>query len=560
MLHKEFLSTIERLRRQGTDDAFVEAKACVEELSNDIWESVSSFANTNGGTLMLGLDENNGFSPAQGFDIDRTIDQFVSGIGDGGGEGKLHNAPHYEIERHELDGAQILVIEISELDIHLKPCYMVKRAIQNGSYKRVDDKDIRLSLTEIYEMQNALVPSDADNSVVEEAEESDLEEQIVDDIIAYEIRHDSRAVTGTKDRGERMKRLKITNGKGGVRLAGLLVAGSYPQQFYPKLVVDVTAHPGTEKSLTNNPRFIDRRICEGPLPVVIDDALTAVSRNLRTYSIVDGAGRRDELEIPRDVLREAIANAVVHREYSDFFKGQAVSVDIYADRVVITNPGGLWGGKTKENIADGTSRCRNDGVMRLMSAVPLPDGSGVPAEGEGSGIPLMINEMRSRALKPPVFNPKLDSFTVTLARGGAELAENRRWISSHTTENLNPHEEAILLIARREGTATVSDIHRELGVDSDEVRRMASTLIEKDLLIQNGIDSYRIPSGDAPLSLDDRILAALTHDKPVGASDLEKMTGANIGTIRNHLRSLVKSGKIKPTAPAQSKKRKYVLP
>jgi len=93
MQHKEFLSTIERLRRQGTDDAFVEAKACVEELSNDIWESVSSFANTNGGTLMLGLDENNGFSPAQGFDIDRTIDQFVSGIGDGGGEGKAAQRP-----------------------------------------------------------------------------------------------------------------------------------------------------------------------------------------------------------------------------------------------------------------------------------------------------------------------------------------------------------------------------------------------------------------------------------------------------------------------------------
>ncbi|MBK9102948.1 MAG: hypothetical protein IPM90_16120 [Austwickia sp.] len=69
----------------------------------------------------------------------------------------------------------------------------------------------------------------------------------------------------------------------------------------------------------------------------------------------------------REVLREAIANAVVHREYHELFRGEPVTVDVYPDRVVVANPGGLWGGKTEENLDDGTSRCRNQTLMQLLS-------------------------------------------------------------------------------------------------------------------------------------------------------------------------------------------------
>ncbi|MFR5416201.1 MAG: ATP-binding protein [Collinsella sp.] len=61
----------------------------------------------------------------------------------------------------------------------------------------------------------------------------------------------------------------------------------------------------------------------------------------------------------------------------------------------MTNPGGLYGGKTRENLFDGSSRCRNATLVKLMSIVPLPDGAGSPAEGNGSGIPMMIDAMRA---------------------------------------------------------------------------------------------------------------------------------------------------------------------
>ena len=82
---KELAKVVSRLRAQRTDDAFVEVKACSRGLSADVWETVSAFANTAGGLLLLGLDENDGaFAPAQHFDINRVRDQFVTGMGDGG--------------------------------------------------------------------------------------------------------------------------------------------------------------------------------------------------------------------------------------------------------------------------------------------------------------------------------------------------------------------------------------------------------------------------------------------------------------------------------------------
>ena len=86
----------------------------------------------------------------------------------------------------------------------------------------------------------------------------------------------------------------------------------------------------------------------------------------------------DELEIPEVVLRETVTNALLHRSYNDRFDGEAVAVDIFDDRVEVINPGGLWG-KSRADLADGRSCCRNATIMRLMSLVPLPSAVGSPS-------------------------------------------------------------------------------------------------------------------------------------------------------------------------------------
>ena len=150
--------------------------------------------------------------------------------------------PRYRLYRSAVEGRPVLAVEIDEIDIRSKPCYIVARGIQNGSYKRVDDEDIRLSPTELYEMQSALLPSEADGSVVAEATLDDLDDELIEKVIAARVRQSPRVLKGVSTRKKQLARLNITNNAGAVRLAGLLSVGLYPQQYYPKLVIDVAVH------------------------------------------------------------------------------------------------------------------------------------------------------------------------------------------------------------------------------------------------------------------------------------------------------------------------------
>lgn len=288
----------------------------------------------------------------------------------------------------------------------------------------MDDKDIRLSATEVFEFENAALPSPADRGIVPEATLNDLNDEVVERIIM--IHQGSKALRGTITRTDQMARLNMTDNSGRVRLAGLLAAGQYPQQYYPKLLIDVSVHPDVEKSDPDGPRFLDRVLCDGNMPEAIDQAVETVAKNLRTPTFVVGAGARTDTEIPKEVLREVIANAVIHREYDSRFTGEAVAVDVYPDRVEVSNPGGLWGGVTLENIANGISRCRNTTLVQLMHKIPYSREDAVTVEGGGTGIPLIIREMASRALGEPKFVASPDRFTVTLARYGVEYQQNHQ--------------------------------------------------------------------------------------------------------------------------------------
>ena len=275
-----------------------------------------------GGLILLGLDENEDFSPVRSFAIDRVLDQFVTGIGDGDPTGaRIVHPPVYHLHRLSFEGSPVLAIEIEELGVDGKPCYIAGRGAVGGSYKRVDDKDIKLSPAEVYSLTNYLVPSHADRRSVEFASEADLSPEIVNALL--ERQRDSRALRGTKTRAEKLSRLGIVNGDGGISLAGLLTCGNYPQQFFPRLIVDVAVHPGLRKSdPSSEMRFVDREICEGSVGEVIDSAYRAVVRNLRTYSVVRGAGRTDILEIPGEVIREAIATQLSTANTASTSKGK----------------------------------------------------------------------------------------------------------------------------------------------------------------------------------------------------------------------------------------------
>lgn len=465
-------ATIARLRRIGRDDAHSEVKECAHGLSKDVWESVSAFANTEGGELILGLSERDGFVPVTDFAIDRVCDQFVSGIGDGGVPGLLTNAPTYQVRRVEVDDSVVLVVRIDELEASQKPCYITARGIQGGSFKRLDDKDVRLTPNELYALQSATVVDLSDRALVEGATPSDLDPAVCEAVFARARLLTPRSLRGTSSDAERLVRLNFTDPQGRIMRAGLLVGGVYPQQFFPKLHVDVAVHPGTTKGSGGSLRFSDRTVCEGTISEMIEDAVGAVAKNLRRRSVIDGIGRADELEIPESVLREAITNALIHRSYNGRFDGESVAVDVFDDRVEVTNPGGLWG-KSREDLADGRSCCRNATIMRLMSLAPLP-GGGSPAEGNGSGIPLMVREMANRGLEPPEFRPAMDHFRVILRRPQTDGGRGR---AAHGGAHAG--EALVMSILGKSGEMSVRELAERSGMSVSQVRRRLNELIAK---------------------------------------------------------------------------------
>ena len=534
IVNEQIKDAIERLRLQKTDDSNYEAKSCDVKLSVSVWETVSAFANTNGGTLLLGLDESNNFSPTKNFDINKVRDQFIEGIGDGGANGaRLTYPPRYNLERVIVDdNSQILAIKIYENPADKKPCYITAKGDKGGSYKRVDDKDIRISNDEVYEIENALRPSDIDLSIVKEATKSDLNKDLVENLIAR--RANSKALRGTTTEDEKLTRLNITDKQGRVRMAGLLTLGNYPQQFFPRLFIDVTAHAGTEKSSTGAQRFIDREECSGAISEMIEDAVNAVIKNLRVSTFINGVERIEESEIPREVLREAIANAVIHREYHEYFQGQPVSVDIFPDRVVVTNPGGLWGGKTLDNIDDGESKCRNAALMQLAQYTPIEAnriGAGV-VEGQGSGIAFMINEMQAWSLPKPQFIPKLGSFSVILKRAKAKLPSDLNYVN----------------YANRTNCSQITDSNKNYV---DEHNGTEQTVENYTQVEHTQSESKRNPLND------DILLTLIPVDSTITTPELAELTKKSPETIRRHLRKLIAENKVKALGKVTSKQRKY---
>lgn len=436
------------------------------------------------------------------------------------------------------------------------------RGMVAGSYKRVDDKDIKLSPTELYEIQNILRPSNDDRDIVPEATIDNLDVDVINQIIATAHVRNSKAVRGDADRAEILRRLNITDSNGDVRMAGLLVAGDYPQMFFSQ----------AGGGCCELSRYLQIRTWKAPF---------SRQENLRgpTDSVVDGAGRHDEQEISREVLRGAIANALVHREYNAAFAGQAVSIEIYPDCVVIKSPGGLWGGKTVENLANGESACRDSTLMGLMRFVSLSGEAGSPAEGNGMDIDLMLREMAVKSLPAPEFHAEIDSFTVTLGRHGTEIAEFRSWLASVGCSNLPQLERAVLLAVKQAGSITVKELHDRLGYDSDEIRTALKDLSRRAVLRLGDDDAYALSNvtadaendkpqlgdvageqeGDLSLPPQEAIVKPLSVHGTLGSREIANMTGRQMSNVRYHLNRLIAEGVIAPTAEATSVHRRYVL-
>lgn len=446
------------------------------------------------------------------------------------------------------------------------PCFVKSLGPVNGAYKRVADQNLLLTHQESYSIHSRWMPREFDAERIEGMRVQDLDDALIEALFVSVRSSGSRALDRTDSDNEKLTRLKITDQDSGVTLAGGLTFGAYPQQFLPRLIVDVTAHLHRTKDAVGQTRFLDRQVCDGPIPYMVQDALKRTMSNLKNVRIVRGSVGIDEPEIPEDVLREAITNAVMHRDYSPFAWGERISIDIYPDRVEVVSPGGLIGDRTAQNIGDGKSVARNPSLANLLRMTPIPQQAGVLAESQGSGIPRMESGMRQRGLPQPDFHADLVSVKVVLHRHGLMDHDTRIWLDSLPGGNTrNPVNNLALAYLQQRGETTVQELRTELGYDSDDIRHVLGDLMSDGLIEGSGDGPFALTHGSGHskhhedlTNLEREIYEILNETQAKSIREIAEELGRTVGSLRPILRNLVDAGRIEPTAPPQSRNRAYL--
>ncbi|RJT89102.1 transcriptional regulator [Cryobacterium melibiosiphilum] len=579
---------IRGVRRAGTDLRQIEVKAAVRELPKSLWPTVSAFSNHGGGLIILGLAEDEGFEPAEGFDATRIRDAISDAFRPRGPQepaGPVTPRPIGTIDIAEVDGAQVVIVDVAELPADRKPSYVTTQGVEAGTYERVGDGDRRMSTYAIFLLTSDRGQPREDSALVDGTTIADLDSALVERYIARLRRTRPRSFAGLTSTADILQRHNVVASDGvTLTLAGLLTLGTYPQQFFPQLMITFAAYPGRSKAdIVGQVRMLDRQVIEGSIPVMVDDAVRAVLSNLKVRRVSRGAGASDEPEIPVDAVREAIANALTHRDYSGFAVGDQVRVEIYPDRLEVWSPGGIWGGRRVVDLFDGNSRSRNQILASLLTEVPFPDRDETVCENAGSGILRMAGALGGMGLPAPRFTATSTSMTVTLDRHGLLNPEMSTWLSAIGAGSLDPDAQRTLALVHRGYDVEDQLLRAQFGMDSADARVVLRTLVADDWLrfpAQPGgpyrpgprlvaaevnentlfADEMSPPGSFPDRSLDERILAALGQENELNIHELVDATHSSTNSLRPRLRVLIEQGAITPTAPPQSRNRRYRRP
>ena len=249
-------------------------------------------------------------------------------------------------------------------------------------------------------------------------------------------------------------------------------------KFIPHAESIFASFKGTDKT-----NIYDRNDVKDDLLTQFNGAIAFLKKHLNIRSEIRGVDRFDIYEIPLDALREAVVNAIVHRNYE--IKGTSIYVRFFDDRVEIENPGGLPGGITKWDFGKSSVR-RNPIIADLFHRMGK-------VERMGSGIERMRDLMRDAGLKEPVF--EMDSFfRVTFYRDPRySLKENRfqkakEAMEKKLGEKLGENEKGILEIIAKNRFVTIPELSKLLGISTTAVENNLAKLKMKNILKRIGPD------------------------------------------------------------------------
>lgn len=323
-------------------------------------------------------------------------------------------------------------------------------------------------------------------------------------------------------------------------VAGALSLTSDPATILGKAYVEIFRF----RDGTNS---YDKRVeVRGPIDAQVAQTVRQVMDELGSDMVILGVRRFELPRIPEHVLREAVANAVAHRDYE--VSGQAVRVEIWPDRLVIRSPGGLPEPVTLANIREQNAP-RNLDTIKLLRRYRL-------AEDAGMGIDVMEDGMEAALLERPTFTSDGSYVAVSFTLHSTVTPQERAWIGEiEQRGHITSSDRVVLLHAARGEVLTNGRVRELLGVDSVHARASLTRLRDLGYLAHSGEragSSYTLardlgpPRGLelGPLELRSLILSVARDDGRVTNEAIRARTGLERAPVLAVLNALVQSGEL----------------
>lgn len=401
MLPEELGSLVDRIHHFDCEFQTVEVKAANSGCPTKLIDTLSSFSNQDsGGIIVFGLDERQHFAAVGVYDVQDLQHKVVE-------QCKQMEPPVRPLFTVcEVNGKTIVSAEIPSVDVAERPVFYKGVGKIKGSYIRVGEADEVMSEYEIYSYEAFRKRIRDDLRPVDNAKLSLFDQNLLDQYLISAKRERKNLSEGVTDQ-EIMELMGIT-AKGIPTLTGVLVFSKYPQAFFPQLCITAVVVPGVEIGETGSEgeRFIANERMTGTIPEMLSDAIGFVRRNGRTRTIIGDDGRRnDQDEYPVAAVREAVLNALVHRDYSVHTENVPVRINMYSDRMEITNSGGLYGRISIDSLGQVRPDTRNPALANVLELANT-------TENRYSGIPTIRKELKAAGLPDPVFAVKRGEFVV----------------------------------------------------------------------------------------------------------------------------------------------------
>jgi ATP-dependent DNA helicase RecG len=420
-------------------------------------ETMVAFANTEGGTIIVGLKED-------GEPADATVELAAL-------EAALRSAddqcsPTVVVgtwEETDHDDAKVYALRVPRsIELH---------ALSDGRVLiRSGVKNRPLGGQEILRLASTKNTGDFESEAIIGVTRDDFSKKMLDEYLVKRAERTKRPFNGKTE--DLLKEIGAVDSDGKPTVCGVLLFTEYPQQWLPQSSVVFAKFVGkTPRGESGLAGYTRREELTGPLPRLIEASWNIIWSEMAVSAVVKGLEREETYEYPQFAVREAIVNAICHRDYR--LKGRRIEIRMYSDRLEVISPGGLPGFITVENIKD-EHFSRNPRVVNGLFQWGY-------IEELGLGIDRMMEVMQQAGQKPPYFDARPYSFAVTL------FNEREKQAPPEWTRNTNYRQTRALQYIRDNGSITNRE-YRQLcqGVTAETLRLDLVDLVDKGIIIKLG--------------------------------------------------------------------------